>query len=106
MPSCFFLFSKQGTDEEEDMVRAKLKEFVLYFTDISVRESDFLEVSNKSCSMPETRASSLADRVSSIQESATLSRPPALSLLRLYLRPPAVRGAENRCQLSAGLHGT
>jgi hypothetical protein len=41
----FFLVWTQGTDEEECMIKAKLVEFVLYFTDISVRESDFLEVS-------------------------------------------------------------
>jgi hypothetical protein len=38
------LLSTQGTQEEEHAVNTKLREFVLYFADISVREFDFLEV--------------------------------------------------------------
>jgi len=46
------LLQTQGTQEEEDAVNTKLREFVLYFADISVREFEFLEVSNGCCLVP------------------------------------------------------
>lgn len=58
------------------MVKAKLGEFVLYFTDISVRESDFLEVGSSLCPrVGQSQASRLVDGEICTSEHTRPTRP-------------------------------